>query len=189
MYASKYACNAVHACTKCARSTIHMHQTPHGVHMHSLSMHTEPSAWHRHHMDSCMYRHTCTTAPLLHRVLRQTPMPGAWCHTPNTEPVLGDAEQSRGQQLPLTCTAKSHPRSDSPVPSQAWVQMGTAGDRQAPTDAQRSQADRRFLTARQREEPRGPQMVRQAQDRAIHAHAGTHTVTHSPQSHVHTREQ
>lgn len=108
----------------------------------------------------------------------------------DTGPVPGGAEHS---SLPRSAPSYKQlspvPHNDSPVPSQAWVQMGTATE----TGRHQQMHGVHELTGASElrdggKSHRDPQMVRQAQDRAIHAHANTHRVTHSPQSHMHTHE-
>lgn len=79
-------------------------------------------------MDSRMYRHTHTTAPLLRRALRQTYEPGAESQTQDRslEMLSRAGAQQPDQSCPLICVAKPCPRSDSPVPSWAQPQLGTA---------------------------------------------------------------
>lgn len=84
--------------------------------------------------------------------------------------------------------ALSSQRQPGPLPG-TGTDGPCRGGGEALTDARRSRADRHFLTARQREEPRGP-TDGQADARWSHpCPRSTRTVTHSPQSHVHTHER
>lgn len=136
---------------------------------------------------ACTNTHTDTHQPHSCRGL-QAQRPGA-------EPQHRISPWRSEQSPSLTRDDPSHAEQSPVLPAEPGPLPGTGtdgpcrGGGEALTDARRSRADRHFLTARQREEPRGP-TDGQADARWSHpCPRSTHTVTQSPQSHVRTRER